>query len=67
MNFSKTAITFLVYDSMFVNSYCTASLLWNFGFAYISQISLSDSSTTQWVFNVNSQSNTYRIKFEILM
>jgi len=22
--FSKTAVTFLVYDSMFVNSYCTA-------------------------------------------
>jgi len=26
-NFSKTAVTFLVYDSMFVNSYCTTLLL----------------------------------------
>ena len=26
-NISKTAVTFLVFDSMFVNSYCTTEIL----------------------------------------
>jgi len=42
--------------SVFVNSYCTAEILENFVFLYISQINLSDSSATQWVFNLKRQS-----------
>jgi len=66
-NFSKTAVTFLVIDSMtmFVNSYYIN--LVKFVFVYISQINLSDSSATQWVFNLKSQSKPQGTKFGILM
>jgi len=49
--FSKTAVTFLVYDNMFVNSYYT-TILWNFDYVYIyiyiSRINLSDSFITRF-------------------
>jgi len=58
-NISKTAVTFLVFDSMYV---CLQLLYYinlvNFVFVYISQINLSDSSATQWVFNLKSQSRS---------
>jgi len=57
-NISKTAVTFLVFDNMFVNSYCTTEILQNFVFVYISQINHSDSYATQWVFNLKSQSKS---------
>jgi len=66
-NFSKTAVTFMIYDSMFVSSYCTTPILWNFVFVYISQINLLDSTATQWVFNLKSQFKSLRIKFGVLM
>ena len=66
-NISKTAVTFLVFDSMYV---CLQLLYYinlvNFVFVYISQINLSDSSATQWVFNLKSQSRSW-IKLGILM
>jgi len=65
-NFFKR-ITFLVYGSMFVYSYCTTWIFWNFVFVYISQINFSESSATQWVFNLKSKSKSSRIKFGILM
>ena len=54
---SKTAVTFLVFDSTLL----TVTVLHKsckIVFVYISQINLSDSSATQWVFNLKSQSKS---------
>jgi len=51
-----------VYKKCFLTVYKKS----NFVLVYVSQINILDSSATQWVFNLKSQSKSLRINFGIL-
>ena len=53
-----TAVTFLVFDSSLLTVNVLHKSFEILFFVYISQINLSDSSATQWVFNLKSQSKS---------
>jgi len=58
--FSKTAVTSLIYDSMFVNSYCTTLLLWSCFCACFT----NQTFASQWIFNLKSHLNLKESSFQ---